>query len=181
MGGFRRQVAPKPGGIAPRPARVKFQALPGARRRRNAEGPRHPPRPAGGAGGPRGCSRAAPRASAGLSKAANTRPQSSAQPRSRAVAAGAAAAEARATLQTSLPELDPAALPVRFPVRLPRQEVPGAASVAPQPSARRGRLSSRAQHPGFWCLAAVSGARPRARHPWGRTYPSSLPATRRWP
>uniref|UniRef100_M3Y115 Uncharacterized protein n=1 Tax=Mustela putorius furo TaxID=9669 RepID=M3Y115_MUSPF len=45
-------------------------------------------------------------------------------------------------------------LPVRFPVHLSRQEVPAAATVAPQPSHRRRRTSSRAGQPGFWCLAA---------------------------
>lgn len=69
-------------------------------------------------------------------------------------------------------------LPVRFPVHLSRQEVPAAATVAPQPSRRRRRSSSRAGQPGFWCLAAVSGTRPRARHPSGRSCPSSLPASR---
>lgn len=58
-------------------------------------------------------------------------------------------------------------LPVRFPVHFSRQEVPGAATVAPQLSDRRRRSSSRAGQTGLWCLAAVSGPRPGARHPSG--------------
>lgn len=69
-------------------------------------------------------------------------------------------------------------LPVRFRVHLSRQEVPAAATVAPQPNHRRRRSSSHVGQPGFWCLAAVSGTRPRARHPSGRVRPSSLPASR---
>lgn len=81
----------------------------------------------------------------------------------------------RAAPPSPFPSWFPPRLPERLPVRLPRQEVPGAASVAPQPRDRRSGPSSCAGQPAFWCLAAVSGACPRARHPLGPIGPLSLP------
>lgn len=81
------------------------------------------------------------------------------------------------------PEMDPAAPPGASSGASsgppPEAGSAGAAAIAPQPSARRRRCrSSRAGQLGFWfsCLAAVSGARPRAGHRRGR--PLACPSRR---
>lgn len=163
VGGFRRPGTPKLGEIPPRPGQIPGPA--GARRPRNAEGPRESAAKSGGEDGLRGYKRTEaviPRTLARLKNPTKT-PIVFINPipaplRTRRPLLQSERARWSHTTPPSRSWIPPR-LPVRFLVRLPRQEVPGAASVAPQPSARRSRSLSCAGEPVFWCLAAVSGSR----------------------
>lgn len=137
----------------------------GSRRPGNTEGLRDLLPKAGAEGGPRGPGRAVPAPDLTARETQRKpRPRWSAPAPRRGGQGevGRGGSENRGA--APLPELGPPRLPVRLPVRLLRQEVP-----APQLSRPSPRWSCTGSPASWcWCPAAVSDARPRARHPWGR-------------
>ncbi|XP_029778733.1 uncharacterized protein LOC115278412 isoform X1 [Suricata suricatta] len=164
MGHFQRSGPPNPEVSRPAP-RNQIPSPAGAPRPRNAEGPREPAAEGGGGGQASGLQPHAGGDAAADATDHTRRFKAQAAFVGRSVAPqptqrASLGPEREPLLRPPVPSWISPRLPVRFPVHLSRQEVPGAATVAPQPSDRRRRSSSRAGQPGLWCLAAMRRMRP---------------------